>query len=110
MSRNPYENNIILSITEDDMQRVIEAIPGHDKEIYGLSMESVIAASILVILILIIREITGLILPRIFSSVSVGSEVAKQALSNSGKALGVAAGCWAGIFFLLFRICVLSTL
>ena len=92
------------------MQRVIEAIPGHDKEIYGLSMESVIAASILVILILIIREITGLILPRIFSSVSVGSEVAKQALSNSGKALGVAAGCWAGIYLIEEMKWVESTL
>ena len=67
------------------MQKLIEAIPGHDKEVYGISMESVIAASLLLILILIIREITGIILPKIFSTVSVGSEVAKQALSNSGK-------------------------
>ena len=53
------------------MQRIIEAIPGHDKEVYGISMESVIAAAILVILILIIREITGVILPKIFSSISL---------------------------------------
>ena len=58
------------------MQKLIEAIPGHDKEVYGISMESVIAASLLLILILIIREITGIILPKIFSTVSVGSEVA----------------------------------
>ena len=92
------------------MQGIIEAIPGHDKEVYGISMESVIAASILVILILIVREITGLILPRIFSSVSVGSEVAKEALSNSGKALGVAAGCWAGMYLIEEMKWVESTL
>ena len=39
-------------------------------------------------------------MPKIFSSVSVGSEVAKEALSNSGKALGVAAGCWAGMYLI----------
>jgi MscS family membrane protein len=82
------------------MQKIIEAIPGHDKEIYGLSMESVIATTLLLIIILIIREIVGLILPKVFSSISVGSEVAKQALSNSGKALGVAAGCWASMYLI----------
>ena len=51
------------------MQKLIEAIPGHDKEVYGISMESVIAASLLLILILIIREITGLFYPR-FSALS----------------------------------------
>lgn len=82
------------------MQKIIEAIPGHDKEIYGLSAESVIATTLLLIVILIIREIVGLILPKVFSSISVGSEVAKQALSNSGKALGVAAGCWASMYLI----------
>ena len=109
-SKNPYENNIILNLTEDGMQGIIEVIPGHDKEFYGISMESVIAASILVILILIVKEITGLILPKIFSSVSVGSEVAKEALSNSGKALGVAAGCWAGMYLIEEMKWVESTL
>lgn len=82
------------------MQKIIEAIPGHDKEIYGVSVESVIATTLLLIVILIIREIVGLILPKVFSSISVGSEVAKQALSNSGKALGVAAGCWASMYLI----------
>ena len=82
------------------MQKIIESIPGHDKEVYGISFESVIAAGILLILILIIREITGVIFPKIFGKVSVGSEVAKDALSKSGKALGVAAGCWAGMYLI----------
>ena len=82
------------------MQSIIEAIPGHDKELYGVSMESFITAGLLLISILIIRELTGLIFPKIFSTISVGSEVAKEALSNSGRALGVAAGSWAGIYFI----------
>ena len=56
------------------MQRIIEAIPGHDKEIYGVSMESVIAATLLLIFILIVREIVGMILPRVFSSISVAKK------------------------------------
>ena len=92
------------------MQKLIEAIPGHDKEVYGISMESVIAASLLLILILIIREITGIILPKIFSTVSVGSEVAKQALSNSGKSLGVAAGCWVAMNLIDDMDWIVSTL
>ena len=92
------------------MQKLIEAIPGHDKEVYGISMESVFAASLLLILILIIREITGIILPKIFSTVSVGSEVAKQALSNSGKSLGVAAGCWVAMNLIDDMDWIVSTL
>ena len=64
------------------MQKLIEAIPGHDKEVYGISMESVIAASLLLILILIIREITGIISPKIFSTVSVGSEEVQALLTR----------------------------
>ena len=41
------------------MQGIIEAVPGHDKEVYGISVEGVIAAGLLLVIILIIREITG---------------------------------------------------
>ena len=82
---------------DQSMQKLIEAVPGHDKEIYGISAEGIIAAGFLLILILIIREITGIVFPKIFSKISVGSEIAKNALSQSGKALGVAAGSWAGM-------------
>ena len=92
------------------MQSIIEAIPGHDKEVYGISVESVIAAGLLLVIILIIREITGIIFPKIFSSVSVGSDVAKEALSNSGKALGVAAGSWAGMYLIEDIDWIVSTL
>ena len=92
------------------MQSVIEAIPGHDKEIYGISAESIIAAGLLLIVILIIRELTGIIFPKIFSSISVGSEVAKEALANSGKALGVAAGSWLGMYLIEEMDWVISTL
>ena len=82
------------------MQRLIEVIPGHDKEILGISAESFLSAAILLIFILIIREISGLIIPKIFSNISVGSDVAKAALVGSGKALGVAGGCWAGLYLI----------
>ena len=82
---------------DQSMQKLIDAVPGHDKEIYGISAEGIIAAGFLLILILIIREITGIVFPKIFSKISVGSEIAKNALSQSGKALGVAAGSWAGM-------------
>ena len=48
------------------MQSIIEAIPGHDKEVYGISVESVIAAGLLLVIILVIRELTGFIFPKIF--------------------------------------------
>ena len=82
------------------MQRLVEAIPGHDKDILGISAESILSTTILLIIILIIRELTGIIIPKIFSSISVGSEVAKDALVGSGKALGVAGGCWAGLYLI----------
>ena len=92
------------------MQRIVEAIPGHDKEIYGVSVESILAAVLLLIFILITREIIGLIIPRIFSNISVGSDVAKDALTGSGKALGVAAGCWSGMYLIENMDWVLSSL
>jgi len=82
------------------MQRLVELIPGHDKEILGISAESFLSAAILLIFILIVREITGIIIPKIFSNISVGSDVAKTALVGSGKALGVAGGCWAGLYLI----------
>ena len=80
------------------MKKLIEAIPGHNKEIYGVEVDAIITAFLLVILIAIVREIVGVILPKIFSKISLGSQVAKDALSGSGKALGVAVGCWGGMF------------
>ena len=53
------------------MQSIVEAIPGHDKEIYGVSVDSVIAALILLIFIIIVREIVGLILPTLTKSYQV---------------------------------------
>ena len=92
------------------MQKLIEAVPGHDKEILGVEAESIISALILLILILIVREINGVLIPKIFSNISVGSQVAKDALTSSGKALGVAAGCWAGLFLIEDMDWILSSL
>ncbi|MBA4695451.1 MAG: mechanosensitive ion channel family protein [Candidatus Poseidoniales archaeon] len=92
------------------MQSIVEAIPGHDKEIYGVSVDSVIAALILLIFIIIVREIMGLILPKIFTNISLGSEVAKNALASSGKALGVAGGCWGGMYLIEDMDWVMSSL
>ena len=89
------------------MQSIIEAVPGHDKEVYGVSVESVIAAGLLLVIILVIRELTGFIFPKIFGTISLGSDVAKVALSNSEKHLEllqvVGRGCilskiWTGLF------------
>ena len=49
-------------------------------------------------------------IPKIFSNISVGSQVAKDALTGSGKALGVAAGCWAGLFLIEDMNWVISSL
>ena len=92
------------------MQSIIEAVPGHDKEVYGVSVESVIAAGLLLVIILVIRELTGFIFPKIFGTISLGSDVAKVALSNSGKALGVAAGSWAGMHLIEDMDWIVSTL
>lgn len=80
------------------MQIVVDAIPGHDKEIYGVSVESVLTVALLAIFILIIREISGYVIPRIFGNLRLVSEVARDALNGSGKALGVAGGCWASMY------------
>ena len=87
-----------MGLHPSNMQQLIELIPGHDKEILGVSAESIISALLLLIFILIVRELTGMIIPKIFSNISVGSDVAKEALVGSGKALGVAGGCWAGLY------------
>lgn len=83
-----------------DMQRLIEAIPGHDKEIFGIGADSIITVAILVTLIFIIKEIFGLIVPRVFGNLRLVSEVASDALISSGKALGIAAGCWLSILLI----------
>lgn len=82
------------------MQRLIEAIPGHDKEIFGIGGESVIVAILLLIVILLMRGIGGLFIPRIFGDLRLVSEVARDALTSSGKALGVAAGCWVNLYLI----------
>ena len=73
-------------------------IPGHDKSLYGVSAESVITGIIIFIIILVTRELSGFIVPKIFSNLQMISEVAKKALVDSGKALGIAGGCWIGIY------------
>tara|TARA_B110001452_G_scaffold155532_1_gene129435 strand:+ start:2219 stop:3268 length:1050 start_codon:yes stop_codon:yes gene_type:complete len=82
------------------MQKLIEAIPGHDRDIYGISIEGVISAALLLIVILLMREISGFIIPRIFGNLRLVSEVAKDALTGSGKSLGVAAGCWVSTYLI----------
>jgi MscS family membrane protein len=75
-------------------------IPGHDKEIYGISVESIIIMTLLLIFILIVREIFGIIIPKSFSNLGMISDVAKEALIGSGKSLGVAIGCWASFYLI----------
>lgn len=92
------------------MQKLIEAVPGHDKDIFGIDAENIISALLLLILIIIVREVIGFLIPKIFSNISVGSQVAKDALTGSGKALGVAAGCWAGLYLADHMDWILSSL
>ena len=98
VGKKPRENNIIPRGLPIIMQIVVDAIPGHDKEIYGVSVESVLTVALLAIFILIIREISGYVIPRIFGNLRLVSEVARDALNGSGKALGVAGGCWASMY------------
>ena len=80
------------------MENFVEKVPGHDQEIYGISLESVITAGLLLIMILIVREISGWLVPKIFGNLQKLSEVASNALIGSGKALGVALGCLIGLY------------
>jgi len=80
------------------MQNVIEMVPGHDKSIYGISVESIITSVIILGVILITRTLSGILIPKLFNNLQLISEVAKKALVDSGKSLGVAAGCWIGIY------------
>jgi len=80
------------------MQNVIEMVPGHDKSIYGISVESIITSVIILGVILITRTLSGFLIPKLFNNLQLISEVAKKALVDSGKSLGVAAGCWIGIY------------
>ena len=80
------------------MQNVIEMVPGHDKSIYGISVESIITSVIILGVILIARTLSGFLIPKLFNNLQLISEVAKKALVDSGKSLGVAAGCWIGIY------------
>lgn len=76
------------------MENWIEIVPGHDKSIYGISGESIIVTFASIFVILISRTLSSFLVPRVFSKLQVISEVAKKALVDSGKSLGVAIGCW----------------
>jgi len=76
------------------MENWIEMVPGHDKTIYGISGESIIITFASIFVILISRTISSFLVPRVFSKLQVISEVAKKALLDSGKSLGIAIGCW----------------
>ena len=80
------------------MQNLVEMVPGHDNSIYGISMESIITSVIILGIIFITRTLSGMLIPKIFNNLQLISEVAKKALVDSGKSLGVAAGCWIGIY------------
>jgi len=76
------------------MENWIEMVPGHDKSIYGISGESIIVTFASIFVILISRTVGSFLVPRVFSKLQVISEVAKKALLDSGKSLGIAIGCW----------------
>ncbi len=76
------------------MENWIEMVPGHDKSIYGISGESIIVTFVSIFVILICRTVSSFLVPRVFSKLQLISEVAKKALVDSGKSLGVAIGCW----------------
>ncbi len=76
------------------MENWIEMVPGHDKSIYGISGESIIVTFVSIFVILICRTVSSFLVPSVFSKLQLISEVAKKALVDSGKSLGVAIGCW----------------
>lgn len=82
------------------MQKLIESIPGHDKEIFGIAVDGILEVIIVLLLILVLREISGKITPRLLKGLYERSEVAKEALSGSGKAIGTVIGCWLAIAYL----------
>ena len=80
------------------MENWVEMVPGHDETIYGISGESVIVTLASLVIILVSRTISSFLIPKIFSNLQLISEVAKKALIDSGKALGVALGCWISLY------------
>lgn len=80
------------------MENWVEMVPGHDETIYGISGESVIVTLASLVIILVSRTISSFLIPKVFSNLQLISEVAKKALIDSGKALGVALGCWISLY------------
>ena len=80
------------------MENWVEMVPGHDETIYGISGESVIVTLASLVIILVSRTISSFLIPKVFSNLQLISEVAKKALVDSGKALGVALGCWISLY------------
>ena len=74
------------------MKQFIEYIPNHENMFLGFSVGTAVTLIWMIVVVLIIRSIVGVILPKVFSTISSSSEGALKALSGSGNALGTAVG------------------
>ena len=75
------------------MNGIIEFVPSWEKEILGFNYGTLWFLFILLLIILISRSLVSTIIPKFFKSLIQKSDMVKEILESSGKALGLALGC-----------------
>jgi MscS family membrane protein len=81
------------------MEEIVSIIPVGDSEILGFNLATLAALAGLLALLLIIRQVVRVIMPRFLTSVIAKSEFAAKVVDGAAKPLGTAAGC--GVVLLL---------
>ena len=75
------------------MNGIIEFVPSWEKEVLGFNYGTLWFLFILLLIIMISRSLVSTIIPKFFKKLIQKSNMVKEILENSGKALGLALGC-----------------
>ena len=75
------------------MEEIVNAIPVSYSEILGFNLATLLALGGLFVLLLIIRQVVRIMMPRFLAPVIAKSKLAATVVDNSAKPLGTAAGC-----------------
>lgn len=81
------------------MEEIVSIIPVGNSEILGFNLATLVALGGLFVLLLIIRQVVRIVMPRILAPVIAKSKIAAIAVDKADKPLGTATGC--GIVLLL---------
>ena len=84
------------------MKDFVSLFPNHEKMVLGFNYGTLLTLISMAIAVVIIRFLACKILPKVFKKVSEHSQKASDALTGSGKALGVAIG--SGLILSLIHI------